>query len=635
MRVFFLHPKLTIPESELAVRFYDACKSELEEYLEVTAVSTQAVMGAARVGQGDSVVFFNRGDQDYDPSLIGFLECAVRAAADLYPVAVTAPMRPPPPPAGERQSFDLIEQLRHRDLTEANVSTVASAFARTLICRLQPTLSMERMRLFISHRRLDGEEIAAAFCRQLRAQAELVFRDLIDVRVGENAQEKIEASLLQSDAVILLDTPKAGTSDWVAREIEMALGLRLPIVWIRIGPEADRPRLKIEPARVPHIRLPNLDPAAAELDPEHVNRALESAFRISREAATRVFDQIQRIKIIDGHDGAQVSEVDNRRLIFEVRVPRKGFRYPQRPLIHLVQFYGRWPKDDDESDIVKRVGELGYVHTWKHGPAYDAVLLLGPIPSQAFTEVVDRQCYVDSSEEYVSTLEKYLAEPKPAERERKGLIIAGAFPDSEPEHQQHLTDAVSAFVRATLDRGGIVIFGGHPTFTPLVLDTAKRRRPKDFTQAVHLYQSMYFVEGEALEKLKSQLTTFATEAVIVADPATDPQAAAKNIAASLTPMRRSMINDAHAVGLVVIGGRTATGGHAPGVDEEIRLARERGLAVFFVGSAGGRAAELCARMKADGWRDKANSMPVEDNEELLSSLDYGVLANKVLDALEF
>jgi hypothetical protein len=633
MRVFFLHPKLTIPDSERAVRFYDACKSELEEHLEVTAVSTPAVLGAARAGRGDSVIFFNRADQDYDPALIRFLESAVRASADLLPVAVAASMRLPPPPASGYQSFDLTEQIRHRNLPEANVGTVAVAFARTLICRLQPTLSMERMRLFISHRRLDGEEIAAAFCKQLRTQAESVFRDLIDVRVGQNAQEEIEASLLQSDAVIFLDTPKAGTSDWVAREIEMALGLRLPIVWVRIGPEDGRSKLQIEPARVPHIELPDLDPAAVELDTEHVNRALDAAFRISREASRRVFDQIQRIKIIDGHDGAQVADVDTRRLIFEVRIPRKGFRYPQRPLIHLVQFYGRWPKDEDESDLVKRVGELGYVHTWKHGPAYDAVLLLGPIPSQAFTEVGDRQCYVDSSEEYVSTLEKYLAEPESVERVRKGLIIAGAFPDAEPDHQQHLTDAVSAFVRATLDRGGTVVFGGHPTFTPLVLDTAKRRRPKDFKGAVHLYQSMYFMKDGELEKLKSQATTFATETVSVADPATDPQAAAKNKAASLTLMRRSMIDDAQAAGLVVIGGRTASGGHSPGVDEEIRFARERGLPVFFVGSAGGRAAELCAGMKADGWRDKPNSLSVEDNEELLSSLDHGVLANKVLDAL--
>lgn len=634
MNVFIVHPKLTVPDAESAGGFYEACRQELEEYLPVTSLKTLESLGSANPGAADAVVFFNRADQDYAAPLVKFLTASAGAGAELFPVALDERMRVPPATAAKRQSFDIKEQLRQRDLPEANVATVAAAFARTLISRVQPTLSKEKMRLFLSHRRLDGEEVAAALHRLLSNRDEMAFRDLSAVRVGEGAQEKIEAALAQSDAVLFLDTPKAGTSDWIARELEMAVMMGLPVVWVRIGPAEGRPPLLYPPQGAPHLELPDIDPASASFDTKHVDRILELTFRVSRQAAERVFDQIHRIKEIEGREGARVSELDRRELLFEVRLPRKPFRYPQRRLVHLVQFYGRWPKEEDEQALVARVKQMNCAIP-EHDPAYDAVLLLGPIPNQNLAPSDERPCYVDSSEEYVSELENYLSEPRGAKQPtRRGLVISGAFPDdAKPEHQQHLTDAVRAFVRAVLDRGGFIVFGGHPTFTPLVLDTARRRRPKDSAKAVRLYQSEHFVKAAELTKYEGQATVFTTEAVIVADPASDDDAEDKNRAASLTPMRLKMIGDEQAAGLVAIGGRVPPHVRAPGVDKEIEIARAAGLPVFLVGSAGGRSAQLGAQLKAEGWSNKPNGLSAEENEELLSSLDYGALANKVLDAI--
>lgn len=620
MSVYIVHPDMTGAGSA-ARDFYSACRDELEQHVEVSPVSAGGVARAAEFAPGDALLFFNRPDQNYDPALLALFGAAAGAKVEVFPVALTPESRIPPAALSDKQSFDVTEQLRQRNLTDVNTGTVAVALARAVVSRLQPTLSRERMRLFISHRRLDGEELAAAFYDRLVVRAQECFRDLIDVRVGQDAQQVIEANLLQSDTVVFLDTPKAGESAWVARELEMALALNLPIVWVRLGPDEDRTPLRVRPAAAPHFDFAGGASSPGGVGPELADEVIHTAFRVSREAATRVFDQLRRLKSLAAEGKIQITEEDRSKLLYTVRIPRKGFRYPERPLTHLIQFYGRWPKDDDESEFLPFVDRLGFPPHPRHGPPYDTALLVGPIPGQAIEDGRQRDFYADSMDEYVSTVEKYVTAAT-APPPKRGLIISGAFPEAEPEFQQNLTDAVHAFARATLDRQGVVIFGAHPTFTPLVFDMARRRRPRDFKSAVRVYVSRYYVDEAGLSEYEENATVFATEEV------------GGERDASLTRMRREMIADGQAAGLVAIGGKTRAGGHSPGVDEEITLAREAGLPVFLIGSAGGRTSELGAEMSAAGWADPPNGLTADRNQELLVSPDYGTLANVVLEELK-
>ena len=135
----------------------------------------------------------------------------------------------PPTLSGKAQSFDVIEALRQRRLTEANITTVAYALARTIICRVQPTLSKEDMQIFISHRRIDGEELAALFYNEFRIRAENAFRDLIDIRVGEDAQEIIEengglwsSSVTKKTSAVLVGTNPGSKYD-KAKELNIPI----------------------------------------------------------------------------------------------------------------------------------------------------------------------------------------------------------------------------------------------------------------------------------------------------------------------------------------------------------------------------------------------------------------------------
>ncbi|MBZ5528857.1 MAG: TIR domain-containing protein [Acidobacteriia bacterium] len=621
--VYLLAPKLTLGQSVEAERFFVACKVELALYVSVSEIQNGTVLQACRLGSGDAIIIFNRLDRQYDPLILGFLADAVRDGADIVSVAITVDSRRPPPPVENQQSFDVTEQLRRRSLSSAQLEVIAAVFSRQLLARLEPTLTNEPMHLFLSYRRIDGEETAGWFGDDMVVRAQGVFRDLMSVRIGQDAQDVIEENLSQSDAVVFLDTPKAGASTWIERELQIALSLGLPIVWVRVGAEAGRSVQRLRPAQRPHFSFPELQMMGGRIPAEAIDAIAHKAFAICREAfASRILGQINHLRRLAVAHGATFDELDKPRLLYTITLPRKGFRYPERPITQVLQFFGRWPTENDRGQIDPCLKKYGYEPHPRHGPYYDAALLLAPVPTRPnkVNQGTPRLC-VESSDDYVKFIEGYLV-PKKRSPGKKGLIISGAFPDCEPDCQQNLTDSVHAFTRGCLDRQGIVIFGAHPTFQHLIFDMARRRRADDYKTALHMYVSRFFATNEAIDEYAKYASIFPTDSV----PGGRDD--------SLTAMRRAMINDAQAAGIVVIGGKTAAGGHTPGVDEEIALAREADIPVFVVGSVGGRSGQLASEWKSGNAKGNAlNSLTAEQNNQLLNTIDYVSLAALVLDSL--
>jgi hypothetical protein len=621
MPVYLVDPKMTIGQNPLAEAFFNGCLQELNEHIQVISIRNTMVLSQIQLTKDDVLVFFNKIAQEYSMELLSLLDDANNIQTEIMPIAVSKDFRIPPNIVNKAQSFDIEEQLRHRSLTEANVETIATSLARTIISRLQPTLSKENMLLFISHRRLDGEEIAAAFYENLVKRAVGAFRDLIDVKVGEDAQDVIEKNLHKSDAVIFIDTPKSGESDWIAKELEMALSINLPIVWVRVDDSKDRMELKVKPAGEPHFNLSVENLEETSKNSRLIDEIIHKAFSISRQFAQGVFDQLRRFKTIAKESGIVLEELDHRNFIYKISVPRQGFRYYQRPMTHLIQLFGRFPKDDDLVKHDPYICNVGYTPHPSLGKVYDASLLLGPFPSQIFKEQDESTCIIDSFDAYISNLQQYISHPKKGELHKKGIIISGAFPDCEPEYQQLLTDAIHAFVQAVFERGGTVIFGGHPTFQHLIFDMGKRMRPKDYIEAIHLYLSKWFVTDTAIVEFQKSSTVYATNPV---DNEREK---------SLSLMRNEMIKDNQASALIAFGGKTKARGHSPGVDMEIELARARGLPVFLIGSVGGRTAEIASELHATDWKNKLNNLTPEQNKQLMISLDFRVMANRILDEL--
>jgi hypothetical protein len=622
--VFLLSPALTLGNSADAEKFFQACKKQLAAYVPVSEILNETALRATRPGNSDAVIVFNESDNHYRPSILQFLADCRLYRAVIISIAMTPNSRRPPEPIQNEQSFDVTEQLRLRSLSSAHLETIATVFSRQLLAKLEPTLTNEPMHIFLSYRRIDGEEIAGWFDADLRARAQTAFRDLLSVKIGEDAQEVIERSLSECDAVVFIDTPKAGDSVWIEKELQTALSFNLPIVWVRVGPEENRINLPVMPAQRPHFSFSGLQASNERIPAETIDQIVHKAFEICREIfASRVFDQIGYIRRLSAAHGATFHEMDKSRLLYTITFPRKEFRYPLRPITQVLQFFGRWPTENDRGQMDPYLRRYGYEPHPKHGPYYDTAILLAPVPTRPDSASLGSpyMC-VESSDDYVQFIEGHLV-PKRLPHSRKGVIISGAFPDCEPEHQQYLTDAVHAFTRGCLDRSGTIIFGAHPTFQHLIFDMAKRRRPEDFKSVLHMYISRFFATDAALEEYAKYASVFPTEAVV------------GSRGESLTAMRRAMINDSQAVALIAIGGKTSAGGHAPGVDEEVALAHDAGIPVFIVGSVGGRSGQLGLEWNSnETTRGALNALSVGQNEQLLNSIDYLSLTSLVLDSLE-
>ena len=193
--VYLIAPILTVRISPVADVFLEAFDRTMGEYGGVSILHSDSALRMTEPDAADAVIFFNRPDSAYETPVLKFLEKAARAAATILPVAATKEDRHPPALVQDRQSFDVVEHLRQRALDPSQVGTIAAVFARQVLSIFKPTLTVEPMHLFLSHRRFDGEEISAAFHRTLLNTAQKAFRDLFDVKVGEDAQEVIDARL--------------------------------------------------------------------------------------------------------------------------------------------------------------------------------------------------------------------------------------------------------------------------------------------------------------------------------------------------------------------------------------------------------------------------------------------------------
>lgn len=114
-------------------------------------------------------------------------------------------------------------------------------------------------------------------------------------------------------------------------------------------------------------------------------------------------------------------------MIYRVEIPRKfnEFQYYQRSINHVLQLFGRNPKTIDRTGFEPLISELGFQVHPDLGYHFDSGLLLGPNTSLNSTNSSEPIC-VDSIDEYVTSLQKYLSSDK-IQMDKKGLSYLEPF----------------------------------------------------------------------------------------------------------------------------------------------------------------------------------------------------------------
>lgn len=95
----------------------------------------------------------------------------------------------------------------------------------------------------------------------------------------------------------------------------------------------------------------------------------------------------------------------------------------------------------------------------------------------------------------------------PADLQRRFVFLSASFPYGRradrftPSHPGDIADAVVAVARGVLNSNGRLVFGGHPTISPLVLMVASENRSMEL-QSVVIYQSRLFEASVTAETLE-------------------------------------------------------------------------------------------------------------------------------------
>lgn len=180
------------------------------------------------------------------------------------------------------------------------------------------------------------------------------------------------------------------------------------------------------------------------------------------------------------------------------------------------------------------------------------------------------------------------------ELENKTIFLSSSFPQSERDERYfktanplEITDAVIAVARAVFSRKGKLVFGGHPTISPLILSVGEEFISffeEAYLPIVYIYQSKYFktVISEYTKKLIEKR---------IGDKIRWTPAVDNDREKSLALMRGKMLDDTDPIAGIFIGGME-------GVEDEFKLFTSffENRPVYCIGSVGGASKILAERI---------------------------------------
>lgn len=531
-----------------------------------------------------------------------FLERALECNVQIWPIALDRDARTPMGIISNRQSYDVWEQLRCRDLNERYLITLAKMFSRKIIARVYPTCYCEKGEIFLSHRRIDGEEITAKIYERILVQVREAtpFRDVLNVKAGDEAQSVIDEAMENSDVFVFIHTPESGKSDWILKELRFALLRNIPILWIQID-NADIDSLRIKPSDSPHFKYSTEDFSKAGKLTVIIDEILEKSFELIMERSNQVLGYMEYIESMFGDS---LSAIDEKKMIYHISMERKGYHYPQRNIEQYYQLYGRTPSRNDASKLKDEL---------ENTKVDSVAILTNRVVSSSLREGV----VFDSIHDFCYYWDRYITGDK-KRTEKMEIVISGAFPDSDEIFKQSLSDALVLFSKAIIRSGYDLTFGAHPTFQELFYEVVREMEPDDYKDRLHMYISEWFLEkgSEQEKKYHQKYRLYMTDKK-------------GDLPHSLSEMRKKMIQRESVKALVCLGGKIKENKEEEGIREEIELAREFNIPVFVVGSVGGCSSEVAMEYKKNGW-DKLNNASAKINQNFLEGIDYYGIAKEML-----
>lgn len=612
MNVIFCKPELTMTEAKVATTFFQECSEILSSYLpNVWYISTSFQINqllAQEANRNDIFVFFTSENGEYTDKILSLIRKYNDAQSRIWAIAMEGnpECRRPPEPVTDKQSFDVASRKENRNPLKNNVKAIAQLFARKIIAQTLSPLYRDEVLYFISHRRKDGERVAAKLADGLRllTRERNVYRDVVNVKVGDDAQKDIDKHLVVSDVVIFLQTEEAQDSSYITKELCYALVNDIPVLWIQID-NATYERMEIHPGQGPVLSYQSAEFEIPDRLEEIVDEIEDMCFQLIMNSSNQVYSYIEYLNEMRSAGKINLISDSNSALAYGIEYREKTRDlYDSGIRKHYIQCFGRNPKEDDiQSFIDKAKRENSY-------DKHDKLFLLSG-HGRRDKSVQDPKVIEENFDDYLMNLENVSGSKR--QQRNKRIILSGAFPDGDEIYEASLLEALVVYSREIIKNGYTLVFGAHPTFQKLIFDIGSLYA-SDVKYSIEMHMDKAYIDQYDIEELQEKCTLV--------------------LANGLQEMRENMICKEKSEMLICLGGKIKPDKSQQGVDIEMDLAKRVNIPVALVGTVGGRSSEYAfEKLTAGDWSD-LNPWDESLNEALFYKMNHRLMIKKLMDIIE-
>ena len=612
MKVIFCEPKLTMKITDNANIFFEFCCEIFDTYVaEKIYISTIFQIDqllANKADANDIFVFFNAEDGAYNDKFLRLIKKYNDVQSRIWAIAMekNPECRRPPEPVSDKQSFDVSCRNENRNPMKNNMRAIAQIFARKIIAQTLSPLYRDEVLYFISHRRVDGEYIAAKLADELKnlTRERNVYRDVVNVEVGDDAQKDIDRNLAMSDVLIFLQTEEAQNSSYIMKELCYALLYDIPILWIQID-NASYSNMEIHPGECPMLCYKSEDFDCQERLVEIAEEIEEKCFQLIMNSSNQVYSYVEYLRNLNDEDRIKLTGDSNAVLAYEVEYKDKTRDiYDKGIKRHYIQCFGRNPKERDIKNFVQKD---------KNEKVYEKNDRLFLLSNHGRREklISDAKVTEENFDDYIMNLENVSGVKR--QKRNKRIILSGAFPDYDEIYKNSLLEAVSVYSREIIKNGYTLVFGAHPTFQKLIFDIG-RLYSSDVKYSIEMHMDKAYLDKYNLKELEEKCTLVLSN--------------------GLQEMRENMICKGKSELLICLGGKIKEDKAQQGIDIEVELAKHVSIPVALVGTVGGRSSEYAyEKIKAGNWSE-LNHWGNGLNESLFYNVNHRLMIRKLLNEIE-
>lgn len=612
MRVIFCEPQLTMQTVDNANAFFASCREILDTYvtnrLYISTDFQMAQLLEDAADANDIFIFFNSEKGAYQKNFLKLIKKYADVQSRIWAIAMekNPECRRPPEPVSDKQSFDVSCRNENRNPLKNNMRAIAQIFARKIIAQTLSPLYRDEVLYFISHRRIDGEHIAAKLADELKhlTRERNVYRDVVHVEVGDDAQKDIDINLAMSDVLIFLQTEEAQNSPYIMKELCYALIYDIPILWIQID-NAPYSNMEIRPGERPMLCYKSEEFDCQERLIEITDEIEETCFQLIMNSSNQVFSHIECLRDLD--DAKKIKLIGDKNAILAYEIEYKEQTkdiYDKGIKKHYIQCFGRNPQ---KSDIDRFIQKVKQAQTYEKS---DRLFLLSN-HGQRKKSIGDAKVTEENFDDYIMNLENVSGVKR--KKRNKRIILSGAFPDCDEIYKNSLLEAVLVYSREIIKNGYTLVFGAHPTFQKLIFDIGTLYA-SDLRYSIEMHMDKAYLPEYNLEELEETCT------LILSD--------------GLQEMRENMICIQKSELLICLGGKIKEDKAEQGVDIEVKLARHVNLPVALVGTVGGRSSEYAYEMiQKDAWSE-LNPWDKDLNESLFYNVNHRLMIRRLLNAID-